>query len=366
MQINIGNSKIGDGFPCFIIAEAGVNHNGNLDIAKRLIDAACDAGADAVKFQIFSAEKMATDDAEQAEYQLKNTGIKESQYDMLKKLELGYDDFRELKNYCDKRNIIFLSTPHSCIEDVDFVAEFCPAIKVGSDNLTNIPFLTYIAGKGLPVILSTGMATLEEIKEAVEAISFLNKQLILLHATTDYPTPLGDVNLCAMSNMGKEFDVPVGYSDHTIGINVSVAAVVIGACIIEKHFTLDRTMKGPDHKASLEPNELRDMVREIRSVEKRIKNGMSRDGILDKLGVGGALGDGIKRPTESEKKTMKVGRKSIFASVDIAKGNIITETSLAIKRPETGLKPKYYRDVIGKYAKVDIKRNEPITFDKLV
>jgi len=363
MDIKISGKGIGHGKPCFIIAEAGVNHNGDVGIAKKLVDAAKAAGADAVKFQTFKSEKIVTSTAEQAEYQTKNIGKKESQYVMLKRLELGYDDFRELKRYCDKKGIVFLSTPHSCKDDVDLVAKLCPAIKVGSGDLTNLPMLKHIAEKKLPIILATGMGTLEEVREAVDVIAPINKSLVLLHATTNYPTFVNEVNMLAMFAMAKEFGYPVGYSDHTEGIAVSVAAVAMGACVIEKHFTLDRTMEGPDHKASLEPNELKRMVDEIRSVEQRLKRGETYEKIVNELGLANALGDGVKRPMPSEFETMKVARKSVVAATDIEKGAIIDEEMLAVKRPGTGLKPKYYWSLLGKHAKRYITKDEMVKRD---
>lgn len=343
-KIKIGNKLIGEKEPCFIIAEAGVNHNGNFDLAKKLINVAKKAGVDAVKFQTFKSEEIVTLDASQAKYQVENTGKRESQYTMLKRLELSYSNFRELKEYCDKEKIIFLSTPHSCKEDVDLVAELSPAIKIGSGDLTNLSILKYIAGKNLPIILSTGMGNLEEIKEAVDVILSFNQELILLHCTTNYPTPFNQVNLKAMLTMAKEFNLPVGYSDHTEGINVSLAAVALGARVIEKHFTLDKNLPGPDHKASLEPKELEEMVKAIRNTER-------------------ALGNGIKGPTRSEKKVRRVVRKSVIAKVNIPEGTKITKNMLIIKRPGTGIKPKYVSKVIGRRAEKNIKKDELITWD---
>jgi N-acetylneuraminate synthase/N,N'-diacetyllegionaminate synthase len=347
MKIKIKDKYIGDKDPCFIIAEAGVNHNSDIRLAKKLIDVAKEAGTDAVKFQTFKSEEIVTPDAEQARYQTENIGKKESQLEMLKRLELSYSDFEKLKKYCDKKGIIFLSTPHSCQEDVDLVAELCPAIKVGSGDLTNLPILKYIAKKKLPVILSTGMANLEEVKEAIEVILPINKELILLHCTTNYPTALNEVNLKAILTLKKEFNLPVGYSDHTEGIEVSLVAAVLGACVIEKHFTLDKNLPGPDHKASLEPDELKEMVKTIRDMEK-------------------ALGNGIKKPTKSEEKIKKVGRKSIVAKVDIPKGTKIIQDMLIIKRPGTGIEPKYLYKVIGKIVRKNIKRETLIKFKDLI
>jgi len=344
--IEVKNKLIGADNPCFIIAEAGVNHNGKLELAKKLVDAAKEAGADAVKFQTFKSEKIVTPEAEQAKYQIENIGKKESQLEMLKRLELFYSDFEKLKKYCDKKGIIFLSTPHSCTKDVDLVAKLCPAIKVGSGDLTNLPLLKYVAKKKLPIILSTGMATLKEVREAVEMILPINKKLILLHCTTNYPTALKEVNLKAMLTMKKEFNLPVGYSDHTLGILVPIMAVTMGASIIEKHFTLDKNLPGPDHKASLSPEELKEMIRNIRNTE-----------II--------LGSGAKKPTKSEEKIKKVTRKSIVAKVNIPVGSKIIRKMLAIKRPGTGVEPKNLDRIIGKIARKYITADTLIKFKDL-
>jgi len=343
-KIKIHNKFIGEKEPVFIIAEAGVNHNGNINLAKKLIDAAKDAGCDAIKFQTFKAENVVTKNAERASYQVKNIGGNETQQEMLKKYELKYDDFIELKEYCDEKEIIFLSTPHS-VDAIDFLENLVPAYKFGSGDLTNIPVLEYAAKKGKPMILGTGMATMDEVKEALNAIyNQGNKDVIMLHCTTNYPCSLEEINLRAMQTMQKELDCLVGYSDHTNGIIVPVMAVAMGACVIEKHFTLDKNLPGPDHKASLEPNELREMVNAIRDAEK-------------------ALGSGIKAPTESEKEIMKFVRKSIVAKLDIPKGTTITKEMLSIKRPGIGLAPKYLKEIIGKKAKVDIKSDELMKFN---
>ena len=347
MKIKIGGKLIGAGNPCFIIAEAGVNHNGKLSLAKKLVDKAKEAGVDAVKFQTFKAENIVTKEAKQAKYQTKNIGKKESQFAMLKRLELSYADFRNLKKYCARKKIIFLSTPHSSKEDVDIVAELCPVIKIASGDLTNLPFLKYIAKKDLPIILSTGMANLREVKEAVKTILSINKKIILLHCTTNYPTPVNEVNLRAMFTMGEEFNLPVGYSDHTQGMEVSLAAAAMGACVIEKHFTLNKKLPGPDHKASLGPEELKAMVRGIRNIQ-------------------AALGDGTKKPTPSEMETAKVARKSIVAAKNIKKGTEIREDMLAIKRPGTGIAPKYFSKILGKKAKKDIKKDSLINWEQLL
>ncbi|MCK5044569.1 N-acetylneuraminate synthase [Candidatus Parcubacteria bacterium] len=345
-KIRIRNKSIGEESPCFIIAEAGVNHNGDLGLAKKLIIAAKQAGADAIKFQTFKAEDLVSKSAKMADYQKKNIGRKESQLEMLKKLELSNSNFRELKKYCDEKNIIFLSTAHT--EDaVDFLNPLIPAYKVGSGDLTNLPFLEKIARKKKPIILSTGMAVLNEIKEALEAIKKTgNSKIILLHCTTNYPCPLEEANLRAIQTMEKEFNLPVGYSDHTSGIMVSVTAVATGAVVIEKHFTLDRNLSGPDHKASLEPDDLKKMVKEIRDVEK-------------------VLGSAIKKPSKSEEKIKKVARKSIVAKTDILKNTKITKEMLIIKRPGTGILPKHFNKVINRIVKKNIKQDALIEFKDL-
>lgn len=343
-KIKIQNRFIGEDERVFVIGEAGVNHNGDINLAKKLIDAAKDAGCDSVKFQTFKAEGVVTENAERAGYQVKNIGGDETQQDMLKKYELNYHDFIELKDYCDEKRIIFLSTPHS--EDaIDFLENLVPAYKFGSGDLTNIPALEYTAKKGKPMIIGTGMATIDEVKEALNVIYAQgNKEVIMLHCTTNYPCSLEEVNLRAMQTMREELDCLVGYSDHTNGIIVPVMAVAMGACVIEKHFTLDKNLPGPDHKASLEPDELKEMLNAIRDAEK-------------------ALGSEIKGPAESEKEIMKVARKSIVAKVDIQKGTAITKGMLSIKRPGNGLEPKYINKIIGKKAKVDIKSDKLIKFE---
>lgn len=343
----IFNKKSGEINKIFIIAEAGVNHNGSIELAKQLIDAAADACADAVKFQTFKADGVVTKNATRASYQVRNLGNDETQQEMLSRYELRYDDFIGLKEYCDEKGITFLSTPHS--EDaIDFLDDLVPAYKFGSGDLTNIPVLEYAAKKGKPMILGTGMATMDEIKEALRAIHNQgNKDVVMLHCTSNYPCSLEEVNLRAMQTMQKELDCLVGYSDHTPGIFVTIMAVAMGACVIEKHFTLDRNLPGPDHKASLEPDELKDMVNAVRNAEK-------------------ALGSGLKRPTESERETMKVARKSIVAKVDIQKGVKIKREMLAIKRPGIGIEPKNIDKIIGKKSKRDIKEDTLISWSDLI
>lgn len=329
---------------CFIIAEAGVNHNGDIDIAKQLVDKAYEAGADAIKFQTFKAENLVTKNAPKAEYQKSTTGDG-NQFEMLKKLELSTKDHIVLKKYCEEKGVMFISTPFD-FESVDLLEEIdVPLYKVGSGDLTNLPLLKYIASKNKPIILSTGMANLGEVEEAINTIYETgNNKLILLHCTSNYPTAYEDVNLRAMLTMQEAFKLPVGYSDHTIGIEVPIAAVTLGAKVIEKHFTLDRNMKGPDHRASIEPDELKMMVRSIRNIET-------------------AMGDGIKRCNKSEENIRKVARKSIVAGRDISKDEVITINNISFKRPEFGLKPKYVDLVVGKKARRNIKVNEFITFN---
>ena len=329
----------------FIIAEAGVNHNGNIEIARKLVDAAVEAGADAVKFQTFTAESIATKKAQKAEYQTVNTGTSESQFDMLKNLELTYENHLELQKYCQDKGIVFFSTPFS-IESVDLLEMFdVPLYKISSGDITNMVLLKYVATKGKPIILSTGMASLGEIEEAIGWILEAgNDRIVLMHCTTNYPARYDEVNLSAIHTIRQSFKLPVGYSDHTLGIEVPIAAVSMGASIIEKHFTLNRNMEGPDHKAALEPDELKKMVSSIRNIEV-------------------AMGDGIKRCMPSEEKVKKLVRKSIVANCDIRKGEIITEKMLTAKRLENGIEVKNMPFFIGKVAERDIIADELLTFD---
>lgn len=346
MKIKIGSRTIGEE-KCFIIAEAGVNHNGSLELAKQLIFAASDACADAVKFQTFIAEELVSKDAPKAKYQMQTTDTNESQLDMIKKLELSREDHIKLIKYAKKKNILFMSTPFDN-KSVDLLIELgVPVIKISSGEITNHPFLSYIAEKGLPVILSTGMSTMEEVREAVSVIRDAGcVDLTLLHCTSNYPARVEDCNLKAMRTMSIEFDVPVGYSDHTTGILVPIAAVAMGACVIEKHFTLNKNLPGPDHKASLDPNELKEMVRGIRMVEK-------------------ALGSHMKAPMESELNIRDIARKSIVAKMDIPAGTVISKDLIAFKRPGTGIAPKYANIVIGKITKQKINKDEMIKNDTL-
>jgi len=329
----------------FIIAEAGVNHNGRLDLAYQLIDVAKDAGADAVKFQAFKAENVVSKLADKAKYQKKTTGSDKSQLEMIKELEISFDDFIKLKKYCDKREIMFLSTPFDH-QSIDFLYDLVDIYKIPSGEIINHPYLKHIAAKNKPLIMSTGMANLGEIEEAINTIRSINSEvkISLLHCTTNYPTPYEEVNLKAMQTLVTVFKLPVGYSDHTLGIEVPVAAVAMGAKIIEKHFTLDKKLPGPDHKASLEPGELKEMVKAIRNIEL-------------------ALGDGIKKPTKDELEIMKVARRSLVATRDIRGGEIIKESDIAIKRPGTGIPPKFKKIVMGMKLINDIKQDEPFRWE---
>lgn len=331
----------------FIIAEAGVNHNGSIKLARQLIDVASNAGADAVKFQTFIAEEVVSTDAPKAEYQKQTTDSSESQFDMISKLELSKENHQELIDYTKNKNIMFLSTPFDN-GSVDLLVELgVPLIKISSGEITNHPFLKYIAKKGLPIILSTGMSTLEEVAEAVSVIKEAGcKNLTLLHCTSNYPAHVEDCNLLAMKTMADVFGVPVGYSDHTPGIYVPLAAAAMGACAIEKHFTLDKTLPGPDHMVSLEPTELEELVRGIRLVEK-------------------VRGSSVKAPVESELEVRDVARRSIVAKVDIPAGTVITDDMLAFKRPGTGISPKDSNMLIGKISSQDIEKDEILKFEKL-
>lgn len=340
--ITIENNHIGGVNPTFIIAEAGVNHNGQLSIAKQLIDAAASAGADAIKFQTFTPKEVTSKNAPMATYQKNNLHMNKSQLEMLESLTLPFDSFIELQAYCTKKDIIFLSTPHS-FDAIDFLENLVPAYKFGSGDLTNIPALTYAAKKNKPILLGTGMATLEEVKNAVNAIySEGNKQVIVLHCTTNYPCSYGEVNLRAIKTLQHSLQCLVGYSDHSMGTLVAIAAVGMGAHVLEKHFTLDRTMTGPDHQASLEPDELTSLIKEIRKVET-------------------ILGSPKKQPTQTEKQIIPVVRKSLIANTFIHQGKKITSDMIVIKRPGTGISPSELNTVIGKKAMIDIQQDDIIT-----
>ena len=328
----------------FIIAEAGVNHNGSIDLAKKLIDVASNAGADAVKFQTFKAKNLVTKNAKKAIYQKDTTNIKESQFNMLKKLELNIEAHKELILYCNSKKIIFLSSPfdHESIEllkDLDL-----EILKIPSGEITNLPYLRHIGKLDKKIILSTGMSTIDEVKNALSILinsGTKKNKITVLHANTEYPTPMEDVNLRAMVAIGKELDVNFGYSDHTLGIEVDIAAVAMGAKCIEKHFTLNCNMEGPDHKASLEPEQLKEMVKAIRNVEL-------------------ALGSDIKKPSKSELPNIQIARKSIVAKIKIKKNDILTENNITVKRPCGGISPMKWDDVVGTKATKDYKEDELI------
>jgi N,N'-diacetyllegionaminate synthase len=328
----------------FIIAEAGVNHNGSVELAKKLIDVASESGADAVKFQTFKAEKLVSKNAQKAEYQKQTTDKIESQFDMIKKLELDLDTHKELISYCKTQNIMFLSTPfdHDSIELLNNLG--LEIFKIPSGEITNLPYLRHIGKLGKKVILSTGMADIGEIEDALDVLieaGTKKENIIVLHANTMYPTPMEDVNLKAMVTIGNTFDIAFGYSDHTLGIEVDIAAVAMGASVIEKHFTLDKTMEGPDHKASLEPDELKAMVKAIRNIEL-------------------ALGSSVKKPSKSEIPNMNVARKSIVAKTEIKKGDKLSEENIAIKRPGNGMNPMRWDEIVGSIATKDYSEDELI------
>jgi|SRR5690554_1151839 len=343
-MIKIGDRIISEDSPVFIIAEAGVNHNGDLAVAKQMIDAALEAGVDAVKFQTYRTEEMITVDAKKADYQLKRTEITETQYAMLKKYELSPEDHRELVGYCRNKGLIFLSTPYD-LASVDLLSHLgVLCFKISSGDLTNLPFLSYIAGQKKPIILSTGMSNLGEIERAVLTIEKSgNSEIVLLHCTTNYPTAYQDVNLKAMITLKNAFQYHVGYSDHTEGIIISLAAVSMGARIIEKHFTLDRRLPGPDHQASLEPKELQELVTSIRYIER-------------------AMGNGVKRCVLSEEKNKEIARKKIVLACDVSKGTVITKKELALKRADKGLASTHLDLLIGHKVNRDLFKDHAIEF----
>ncbi|MCX2680682.1 N-acetylneuraminate synthase [Galbibacter sp. EGI 63066] len=328
---------------CLIIAEAGVNHNGNISLAKKLIDAAANAGADYVKFQTFKAKNLASKNAKKAKYQVVNTNDSvESQYEMLKKLELNVEAHYELIKYCESRSIKFLSTGFDD-ESIKLLYDLNIGLfKIPSGEITNLPYLRKIGSLNKPIILSTGMADMIEIEDAINVLIQAGSQLkniTVLHCNTEYPTPMRDVNLLAMNTIKEKFGVSIGYSDHTLGIEVPIAAVAMGAEVIEKHFTLDKTMDGPDHKASLEPHELKEMVTAIRNIET-------------------ALGHGRKEPSQSEVKNKVIARKSIVANKQIKKGELFTEENITVKRPGNGLSPMKWDSVIGSVAQKDYEEDD--------
>ena len=325
-----------------IIAEAGVNHNGDFALAKKMVDAAADAGADYIKFQTFIPQKLVSKFAQKADYQKETTGAEESQLQMLEKLVLTQENFRELAHYCGEKQIGFISTPFD-LESIDFLDSIVMDFwKLPSGEITNLPYLMKIGQTKKPVVMSTGMSTIKEVKEAVSILQKAGTtEITLLHCNTQYPTPMQDVNLRAMQTLKEQMQLPVGYSDHTKGTEVPVAATAMGAAVIEKHFTLDKTMDGPDHKASLEPDELKAMVQAIRNIEK-------------------ALGTGEKEPSPSEQKNISVVRKSIVAKCAIKKGETFTEENLTVKRPGNGISPMCWYEVIGQKASRDFAEDEPV------
>jgi N,N'-diacetyllegionaminate synthase len=335
-NVSIAKRVIGEDTPCFVIAEAGVNHNGDLALARSLIDAAVLARADAVKFQTYRTERLVAANASKADYQKRTTGGGESQAVMLKKLELSFDAFRELAGYCRERGILFLSTPFD-EESADFLFELgVPAFKIGSGELTNLPFMQHVALKGLPMIVSTGMADLSDVEAAVLALRRAgNSQIILLHCVSAYPADPATVNLRAMRALARQFNVPVGFSDHTRGVEVAVGAAALGACVLEKHFTLDRRLPGPDHAASLDPRELAEMVNAVRTVQ-------------------AALGNGIKQPVEAERDVALASRRSLVAARAIRAGAKLAADDVQMRRPGTGLSPSRLCELAGRTVRVDI------------
>lgn len=328
-----------------IIAEAGVNHNGSLELAKQLIDKAVEAGVDIIKFQTFKSEKLVSKAAKQAEYQQKNIGKKDKgQLAMLKKLELSQADHEELISYCNERGIRFFSTAFD-MDSIDYLHSLDMGLwKIPSGEITNYPYLRKIAQYKEPVILSTGMCELSDIEAAMKVLldfGVRKEQITILHCNTEYPTPFADVNLKAMLEIGEKFSVQIGYSDHTKGIEVPIAAVALGATVIEKHFTLDKNMEGPDHKASLEPDELKAMVSAIRNIEQ-------------------ALGSGHKTISESERKNIEIARKSIVAARPIEAGELLTEENLTVKRPGNGISPMRWNEVVGTRAVQSFNEEDPI------
>lgn len=343
-NIKIGNKKIGPNQPVFVVAEAGVNHNAKLDLALKLIDAAVFAGADAVKFQTARAKQVTTSSADLADYQKKNIGKKESQLNMIKKLVLKESDWPVLAKYAEEKGIIFFSAPHGHVASADLLHKLnVPAYKFGSGDLTNIPLLEHVAWFGKPMILGAGMSDMETVREAIMAIKRVgNNQIMVLHCTTDYPLAPENVNLLAMQTMAKELKILVGYSDHTIGSQTAVMATAMGACMIEKHFTLDKTLPGPDHVASMEPLEFKEMVSQIRKAT-----------II--------LGSSKKRILPCEKQFIQVMRKSLVASKQIKKGEKFTAQNLTVKRPGTGVQPGRYNEVLGKIATRVIPKDTVLT-----
>lgn len=337
-SIKIAGKNVSYQDPVFIIAEAGVNHNGDLKTALKLVDAAAESGADCVKFQTFKAEDVTTKQAPLARYQKNNLGKGTRQLSVIKKLELTAGDHKKIISRCREKNIIFMSTPHGGFASVDLLRKLgVPAFKIASGDITNLPLLAYVARLKKPIILGAGMATMPEIKEAIQYIKKNgNNKIVVLHCTTDYPCAPENANLRALKGLMEELGVLVGYSDHTLGAQTAIMAATLGACVIEKHFTLNKKMPGLDHKASLEPGELKDLIASVRKVE-----------II--------MGNKTKKPTDVEKQYMPLVRKSLVAKTDIKKGEIFSAENIAIKRPGTGLKPSFYDKILGRKSKRDIK-----------
>lgn len=344
-MLKIGDKLIGSNNPVFIIAEAGINHNGDVGLAKRLIDAAYEAGADAVKFQTFRANKLISSRAPQGDYRSTGVDIK-----LIEKLELSLQHYIELIEYCQELDIVFLATPYDfgSVKLLDRLG--ASAYKISSSDLTNLPLLKHIASKTMPILLSTGMGYLSEIEEALISIgSVMNKSInhlpvVLMHCVSHHPAPMDEINLNAINTLQSTFKLPVGYSDHTRGVEAAISAVVKGACVIEKHYTLSRNFPGPDHKFSVEPEELKFLVDSIRNIEK-------------------ALGDGIKKPAKCELPSIHINRKSLISAVEILAGTTITEKMLEIKRPGTGIEPKFYDLILGQKPIKDIPEDEILTWD---
>lgn len=331
---------MGPGRPCLVVAEAGVNHNGELELARRLVAAAAESGADVVKFQTFVAERLASPGSPKASYQLEATAAAESQLAMLRRLELSADAHRALAARCRELGLLFLSTPFD-EASADLLDELgVPAFKLSSTEVTNLPFLAHVARKGKAILLSTGMSYLEEVASAVEAIRGEgNERLVLLHCVSAYPAPVGEANVSALGALASRFALPVGYSDHTLGTEAALAAVALGACVLEKHFTLDRSLPGPDHRASLEPDELYALVRSVRAVE-------------------AALGDGEKRPAPSEEANRLVVRRSLAAGADLPAGTVLTAAMLTVLRPATGIPPDRIAEVAGRTLARSVRRGQ--------
>ena len=359
--VKIGEREIGPGKPCFIIAEAGVNHNGDVELAEKLIYAAAEAGADAVKFQTFKAEQVTTKHSPTAAYQKKNVG-EDNQWNLLRPLELKDDAYPRLIDACRKAGIMFLSTPHGFINSAKLLEPLVPAWKVGSGDLTDLPFLKWLGESGKPIILATGMATIEEIKEAIATIEATgNKNTVILHCTTNYPCPDEEANVSAMLDIQANFpEYPIGFSDHTLGIDADVLAAGLGSVMIEKHFTLDRNMPGPDQKNSLEPKELAEMVQQVRKIQSLTPE--EKESMLSRMPrVTTLMGTGKKIPFPSETVIAEMTRKAVIAQNDIPAGTIITGEMITIKRPaKGGLHPRELEKIIGKVAKRDIQADTQI------